>query len=388
LNICIYSGAIPSTTFIERLIRGLSNENIRILLVGKRYEKMKYSASVLDCTYKTSFISESYNPFLILKVLNTWFSITANQRTIINRFLKGSSFAYKLKVYAITGSLLKHKCEIFHIQWSKEIGNWVFLEDLGIKIVLSLRGAQINYSPLANDLLANQYRQIFPGLNGFHAVSKAIKLKAAEYGANLEKIQVIYSGLNLAEFNFKPSFKDNSEILRVISIGRPHWKKGYNLALDVFKILKLKGMQFEYTIVGGINDEIFYQINDLDLNREVKIISKLGFDAVKMQIQNSDLLLLPSFEEGIANVVLEAMALGTLVLSSDCGGMLEVLDDSKNGYVFQNRNKVSLENKLFEILQLEDSKALELIINARKKIENQHTESNMINGFMNFYSGI
>ena len=54
---------------------------------------------------------------------------------------------------------------------------------------------------------------------------------------------------------------------------------------------------------------------------------------VKELIKNADILLLSSVEEGIANVVLEAMALGTLVVSTECGGMNEVIKNNENGFL-------------------------------------------------------
>jgi colanic acid/amylovoran biosynthesis glycosyltransferase len=386
--ICIYSGTVPSTTFIERLINGLSNSGHKIILVGKSYKEPKYSGFIYNQTYRAFSNSDKYNFYLYYKAFWSWLWLTRDNKLLINKHLKNRNFINKLKVYAVAGPLVKYNCDIFHIQWAKDTENWMFLKDLGIKIVVSLRGAQINYSPLADLKLAQIYRNNFPVVNSFHAVSMAIKNESLKYGADSNKINVIYSGLNLLDFNFKPTFKAKHDILRVISVGRPHWKKGYSLALDVFNTLKLNGVQFQYTIIGGLDEEISFQINDLNLNNEVRVLSKLKFDEVKLKIQDSDLLLLPSFEEGIANVVLEAMALGTLVLSSDCGGMIEVLDDGKNGFVFENRNKLSLENKIYEILELDISKALELINHAREKIEIQHTQSKMIDGFVNFYSQI
>jgi len=281
--------------------------------------------------------------------------------------------------------LVKYKCDIFHIQWAKDIENWMFLQDLGIKIVGSLRGAHINYSPLADLKLAQIYRDTFPSVNSFHAVSLAIKSEAIKYGAIRENIHVIYSGLNAEKFKFIPEFNTVEKKIHMISIGRPHWKKGYHLALDALKLLKTDGIDFNYTIIGGINDEIMYQIVDLELVEQVKIIPKLKFEDIKIQIQQHDLLLLPSVEEGIANVVLEAMALGTLVLSSNCGGMAEVLVHGENGLIFENRNVIDMKNKLLEVLNLKERKAIELINRARITVETQHNEINMVREFLNLY---
>ena len=64
-------------------------------------------------------------------------------------------------------------------------------------------------------------------------------------------------------------------------------------------------------------------------------------------MKKSNCYLLPSVEEGIANSVLEAMAIGLPVITSDCGGMDEVIEHKKNGFLFQSRN---IDN-LTEIMQ-------------------------------------
>ena len=93
--------------------------------------------------------------------------------------------------------VINHLPDIFHIQWAKALPNWFFLKDLfGVKIVLSLRGAHINYSPLANEYLAIQYRELFPCIDHFHAVSKVIAKEAVKYGAVVQKTDVIHSAVN------------------------------------------------------------------------------------------------------------------------------------------------------------------------------------------------
>ena len=69
-------------------------------------------------------------------------------------------------------------------------------KEFNIPIVLSLRGAHVNYSPLADASLLESYKRNFPKVRGFHAVSKQLVMKAEFYGASADKIHVIYSGLD------------------------------------------------------------------------------------------------------------------------------------------------------------------------------------------------
>ena len=55
-------------------------------------------------------------------------------------------------------------------------------------------------------------------------------------------------------------------------------------------------------------------------------------------MRESDCLILPSVQEGISNVVLESMYIGLPVVTSDCGGMKEVISYGKNGFYFSARN--------------------------------------------------
>ena len=66
----------------------------------------------------------------------------------------------------------------------------------------------------------------------------------------------------------------------------------------------------------------------------------------------SDCLILPSVQEGISNVVLESMAIGLPVISSDCGGMKEIINYGRNGFYFPSRDSVALEKLLLKVMNL------------------------------------
>src|SRR5690606_27843577 len=119
---------------------------------------------------------------------------------------------------------------------------------------------------------------------------------------------LVYSGLDLNTFALSEIKKPAQ--FQIISVGRTHWKKGYTYALDACVLLKDAGFSFHYTIIGAIGDiELLYQIQDLGLEKEVTLSGALPFNKVQEHMQLAEVLLLPSVEEGIANVVLEAMAL-------------------------------------------------------------------------------
>ena len=75
-------------------------------------------------------------------------------------------------------------------------------------------------------------------------------------------------------------------------------------------------------------------------------------DFVYKIMKKSDCLLHPSVEEGIANVVLESMAIGLPIISSNCGGMPEVIRDNQNGLIFEKRNVESLESQILKLYNI------------------------------------
>jgi len=175
---------------------------------------------------------------------------------------------------------------------------------------------------------------------------------------------------------------------RILKLGRPHWIKGCNYALDACKILKDNNFNFRYTIVGGANLELIHQIQDLNLENEITIIDHIPFDEVQKHIKKSDLLLLPSNKEGIANVVLEAMASKTIVLSTDCGGMKEVIKNEINGFITPIRDPEAMAKKILNISELSKNQKEEITNNALEIIKQHHTEESMINSMLDFYNTI
>lgn len=384
LKIAIYSGVIPTSTFIERLIHGLASSNAcEIYLFGAIQKDINYNLNVKVAGYKNVKWHKTFQLIKFSVLLFLFRRKDKKKLDAILKFQKRNSLLDKVKFYPV----LWHKPDIFHLQWAKGLKDWIWVKEFGIKLVLSLRGSQINHSPIADNGLAELYKDNFPKVDAFHAVSKAIGLEAEKYAAQREKIKVVYSGLDL-EF-VKNEVEKQDSLFKMLSIGRPHWVKGYTYALDACKILKDKGIKFKYTIIGAAgNIELAYQIKDLNLQDEVVLLNRKPFNDVKAMIQESSLLVLPSLKEGLANVVLEAMSLNTLVLTTDCGGMTEVIEDNHNGFVVPIRNSEKMAMKMMEISKMPNSDIIAITQNAVKTVKTQHNEQQLITGMLRLYQNL
>lgn len=385
-RIAIYSGEIPSTTFVERLIEGLAEKNHQIFLFGALKKVPEYrfkNIKILGYTGKASkfFLYFKYSLLLLL--------FQASSKRKLDNFLQrqgGNTKLQKIKYYPVLWS----RPDVFHIQWAKSVPDWMWVQDFGIKLVVSLRGSHVNYSPIADLNLTQIYKDTFPLVDGFHAVSDAIGKEAMKYGASHDKIKIAYSGLELDQF-FNANFGAGKEnkVFKILSVGRAHWVKGYSYALDACKLLLDQGISFEYTIIGANGyEELVYQKSDLNLGESVKFVKNIPFFQVKEFMEKSDLVLMPSVEEGIANVVLEAMALGTLVLTADCGGMTEVVKEGSNGFVVPNRNPEAIAAKIIEIMGLPKEIKSKMLVQARKDIEQKNSKQQMVDSIEGLYESV
>lgn len=388
MKIAVYSGEIPAPSFIERMVRGVAEIGKQeVLLFGyKKGPSRKYAADITVVGYKGK-VSKIFS-LVKYSLLLSFFK--NNEKRKLDTFLKtqsGRITVLKMKTYPV----LWHKPDIFHLQWAKSLSSWMWVKDFGIKLVVSLRGAHINYTPLVEPEVAEMYRLHFPKVDAFHAVSQTIGAEAQKYGAVPEKTIVIYSLLPsrfLTYFNrlVNPCRKP----LRIVSIGRFHWKKGYRDGLEAIHRLKHSGIIAEYTIVAGLDvpEEILFTVHQLGLGDQVKFVANIEQELVPEEMKTHSLMLLPSLEEGIANVVLEAMAVGLPVISTNAGGMGEVIVTDETGWLVPVADPEAIANAILAYLRTSEEELMKIRQNAHAWIVANHNEVNQIDKFMEMYNGI
>tara|TARA_Y100000591_G_scaffold278269_1_gene256254 strand:+ start:6851 stop:8065 length:1215 start_codon:yes stop_codon:yes gene_type:complete len=388
INVAIYSGIIPAPNFIENLIKLIGDEKINLYLFGNG-RSVKYKNSnirvFLTPQGKINIIFFVFIQLLRLSISypKKLYKLLQNYKVVLR---SGSIFRSLSKILPV----LNHTPDIFHIQWAKSLPFWFFLKEIyGVKIVLSLRGSHINYSAFANDSLARHYNLFFPKIDRMHAVSRKIAQKAEKFGADQDKIEVIYSSL---DFSLLKTFEKKSYIthkpFRFLSVGRFHWVKGYQYSISAISKLKKMNKEFHYVIIAKnrISEEILYQIDELSLNNYIEIVNPDSQNNVYEIMKQSDCLILPSVQEGISNVVLESMAIGLPVISSDCGGMKEIINYGKNGFYFPARDPLELEKLLLKVMNLKMEEREKIIISGKNYINDNFNHNFIKSKFHNFYN--
>lgn len=381
MKVAIYSGVVPNPTFIERLIIGIAENGVKVYLFGQLEKNMSYSdKNIRLIVYKSRF-GKVFNAVTALFGL-----IFFRPKELIKYFQlrKSLGIQFWLKEFPV----LWHKPDIFHVQWAKSVSDWMWLQEFRVKVVLSLRGAHINYSPLTVPGLADIYRINFPKIDAFHAVSHAILKEGLKYGINASKAKVIYSGLNLSEIPFLEKTFEKNKTIKILSVGRSHWKKGYRYSIEACEVLAKKNVDFLYEIVGGENEENLYIIHDASLEEKIRLLPSMNFENILKKYQEADLFLLPSIEEGIANVVLEAMAVGIPVITTRCGGMEEVIKHEYNGFLVDIRSSRQIADAILRFMEMSPFEKQQMAHNARKTIEQKFSQERMVKEMIELYKSV
>ena len=383
MKIIIFDGSFKTTTFINRLIEGLANEHDVFVLGFNENTKIKIAGvHYIGLGSNTSIIK-----FIIRSLQLRGFNIVLQCKFFLQLFNKEKNAIRSENIQMAINTI---QPEIIHFQWVSVLS---YLKNLKLpkhtKTILSQRGYHINVRPFINQDNKVFLNEVFSKLDGFHSVSNAIQKKSNEiYTSPLKIDRVVYSGFDEDLFRFKNTWNTNKK-LQILSIGRNHWIKDYRTAINAMAILKKRDIQFHYTIIGIEEDEeLFFMVSDLGLVENVSFISPLSQDKVYDKMIVSDLLLLPSIEEGIANVCIEAMFCKLPVISTNCGGMEELIIHKETGFIIPIRNEHAMANELIEFYRLSKSRIETIVQNARVKVENQHSIDKMVNGIEELYYSV
>lgn len=393
MKVLIVDGSQSPPIFIGNLIEALLQNGVEIGLLGKSRTKNFIPHKSSGFTRLISDYPRYGKIRLASDLLFLAFSRPdAVLRAIRSTSKQGGIFKRRILDIIICAKIFTYNPDIIHFQWAAHVVNYdYFIKKSQYKVVVSLRGMHINVSPKLNSELANRYRELFPLINKFHAVSDRIGKEAEKYVVKTEKIAVIYSMLPDRFLDlFKKTTNPVRKPLSMLSIGRFHWQKGYRYGIEAVYMLRQKGIRVQYTIVAGqdIPEEDLFLVGKFGIGNQVKFVDQVNHQQIPELMAAHSVLLLPSVAEGIANVVLEAMAVGLPVISSDAGGMDEVIVNKQTGWLVPVANSVALSSAIIDYMNTSDESLQAIREKAHAWVRDNNNSSLQSRKFVDFYQGV
>lgn len=173
------------------------------------------------------------------------------------------------------------------------------------------------------------------------------------YGVSPEQIEVIHCGVDTTDFRLIK--KNKNPKLSILGVGRLVEKKGFIHLLQAAKLLVDENFtRFHIDLIGEgpLKIKLEYYIKKNKLQNYVTLHgSKIDQD-VKLFLSNCDVFVLPCVivnngdMDGIPVSLMEAIAMGKPVISTNVSGIPELVKNGENGYLVNQRDTKSLKNKL------------------------------------------
>ena len=160
-------------------------------------------------------------------------------------------------------------------------------------------------------------------------VSQAVKENLAQRGnINQSQISVIPNGLDSQRFRPDPSQRNSSKII-VVAISRLVYRKGIDLLAQIIPIVCSEHEEVQF-LIGGDGPEMYVlkkMVESHSLQSRVSLLGTINTSDVQSVLVKGDIFLNTSLTEGFCMAVLEAAASGLYVVSTDVGGVSEILPD-------------------------------------------------------------
>lgn len=166
----------------------------------------------------------------------------------------------------------------------------------------------------------------------------------------------------------------------IILPGRMLWDKGVGEFVRVAKRIKGRNIKARFVLVGDIDLDNPESIKQIQIDKWIEsgVIEHWGrCDDMEKVYKKSSIVCLPSYNEGLPKVLLEAGSSSRPIVAFDVPGCREVIKNKVNGFLVQFRNENALETALVKLIN--DKKLCEKMGKNGRKIVERYFASEIIN---------
>lgn len=277
-----------------------------------------------------------------------------------------------------------YRCDIYHFGFSGVAVRYVeVLNQLRGKVIVSCLGTAENVLTITRKNRTTDLESAFKQTAKVHCISHAIQRKIHEISS--VPTFVNHPAIDTDFFTRNRRHTQDSTV-RILSVGRLVFQKGFAIGFLAIKMLKERFPFFRWTIVGEGKEleELSFYRRSLNLENHVFFAGKKVHLELKALYEDSDIFFLPSISEGLANVVLEAMSMEVAVVASDCGGIGEAIESGKNGFQFPSFDYKTMCDQLY-VLCMNPCLRNSLAAQARKTVLERFSIDRYVDCFVEQY---
>ena len=140
-----------------------------------------------------------------------------------------------------------------------------------------------------------------------------------------------------------------------LMVARVLYDKGYTEYVEAARIVRKEYPDAEFHLLGAVDTAYPKHVPEEVIKKDHAegVIHYLGYTPnVRPIMQTADCIVLPSYHEGLSRVLIEALAMGKPIITSDIPGCRETVEEGRNGYLVPPRNIEALANAVRSFLSL------------------------------------
>lgn len=248
---------------------------------------------------------------------------------------------------------------------------------LGIPFFANVQGLGTAFQKKGIALIVTMlYKYAFRGVKGvfFENEENAAEFRRRKILTGKQQIVLHGAGINLDAYPLTP-YPSNS-IPHLLYLGRIMKEKGMDELFAAVERLYQEKVSFHLDLVGFFEDGYKERVDALVAKG---VATFHGFQVNPLPYyQASNCVVLPSYHEGMSNVLLEAAATGRPVITSDIPGCREAVDPKLSGLLVKPRDADSLYKGIKEFLSLSPSQWEAMGLHGRKKMEQEFRKEDII----------
>ena len=362
-----------SQTFVLNQITGLIDlgHEVEIFANGagddsKIHEDVrKYNLLERTCYHRKIYQSIPRNKiFRIMKGVNYVVKYIPKRPLVVLRSL--NIFKYGRKaisfnlLFQIIPFLDKGPYDIIHCHFGPCGNLGVLLKEVGAirgKVITAFHGYDLSSYIEKN---GNRiYEKLFEKGDLFLPISRRWKGELIKLGCRKEKILVHRMGIDVGRFGFLQRKIRKDGKISILTVARLVEKKGVHYGIQAVAKVHKKHSRIEYKIAGDgpLKSDLKKLINTLNIDEKVHLLGWKEQEEIVELMRDADILLAPSVtskngdQEGIPVVLMEALAQGLPVISTQHSGIPELVQNEKSGFLVPEHDIQALADKLEYLIE-------------------------------------